>query len=250
MPPAVEPEDRHEWISFDDPHERRTWVFDVTFLLSRWTCIFGRGCPGTAASGPAPERMIGCCDHGAHFVDDADLADTERAAGLLTDEQWQFKRLGERKGFAFRQTDGSWKTRVVDGACIFLNRPGFAAGPGCALHQAALAAGEPLTAWKPDVCWQAPLRQHDSVDEYGWVTSTIREWKRRDWGPGGEDFHWWCIDAPDAFVSSTPVYEHCREELVAFVGEEVYAMLAAELDARRRRAFLPHPALKRPSWKT
>ena len=32
-------------------------------------------------------------------------------------------------------------TRLVDGACIFLNRPGFATGPGCALHQVALARG-------------------------------------------------------------------------------------------------------------
>ena len=31
-------------------------------------------------------------------------------------------------------------TRVVDGACIFLNRPGFAGGAGCALHLAAADA--------------------------------------------------------------------------------------------------------------
>ncbi len=33
---------------------------------------------------------------------------------------------------------GEWMTRLVDDACIFLNRPGFAAGAGCALHTAAL----------------------------------------------------------------------------------------------------------------
>ena len=39
-------ETAREWISFEDPTEERTWVFDVTFLLSRWECIFGRGCQG------------------------------------------------------------------------------------------------------------------------------------------------------------------------------------------------------------
>ena len=29
-------ETEREWISFEDPTEERTWVFDVTFLLSRW----------------------------------------------------------------------------------------------------------------------------------------------------------------------------------------------------------------------
>lgn len=249
MPPAAPPEDRHEWLSFDDPEDQRTWVFDVTFLLSRWSCIFGRGCPGTDAAGPAPERGIGCCDHGAHFSDDQDLADTTAYVARLTAEQWQHKALGDRRGFAFKQQDGTWKTRVVDGACIFANRPDFPGGAGCALHRAALDHGGLITDWKPDVCWQAPLRQHDSVDAYGWVTSMVREWKRRDWGPGGDDFHWWCTDSPDAFVGATPVYVACAEELTAMCGPAVYEMLRQELDTRRRRVFLPHPALARPSWK-
>ena len=43
-----------EWMSFEDPAEERTWVFDVTFLLSPWTCIFGAGCQGVL-TGPAAE---------------------------------------------------------------------------------------------------------------------------------------------------------------------------------------------------
>ena len=64
----------HEWISFEDPDEERTWVFDVTFLLSSWECIFGRGCQGVL-TGPAPELVQGCCSYGAHFVDDDDMKD-------------------------------------------------------------------------------------------------------------------------------------------------------------------------------
>ena len=39
----VAPDDLHEWVSFEDPEEDRTWVFDVTFLLSAWSCIYGTG---------------------------------------------------------------------------------------------------------------------------------------------------------------------------------------------------------------
>ena len=37
-----------------------------------------------------------------------------------------------------------WRTRLVDDACIFLNRPGFEAGPGCALHLHAMNTGQAL----------------------------------------------------------------------------------------------------------
>jgi hypothetical protein len=39
----MEMDQAHEWLSFEDPEEERTWVFDVTFMLSHWGCIFGRG---------------------------------------------------------------------------------------------------------------------------------------------------------------------------------------------------------------
>ena len=56
---------------------------------------------------------------------------------------------------------------------------------------------------KPEVCWQLPLRREDQVDDdEGHVTSVIRQWDRRHWGKGGREFHWWCTEAPDAFVGS------------------------------------------------
>ena len=61
------PDDAHEWVSFDDPDEERTWLFDVTFLASAWTCIFGHGCQGVL-TGPTPELVQGCCSYGAHFT--------------------------------------------------------------------------------------------------------------------------------------------------------------------------------------
>lgn len=239
------PEDLHEWVSFDDPDEERTWVFDVSFLTSPWTCIFGRGCPGVL-TGPAEELEQGCCSYGAHFVDEADEASTLAHAERLTADQWQFIEVGRRKGGPTKVSkNGERTTRLVDDACIFLNRTDFAGGTGCALHQAAAEAGERPLDWKPDVCWQLPLRLEEQTADDGRVTSTLREWKRRDWGAGGAEFHWWCTDDPQAFVDHRPVYETQRDEIVEMVGETAYDLLITHLDDRGTGQYLPHPALKR-----
>ncbi|HJV08645.1 MAG TPA: hypothetical protein VJ653_03165, partial [Acidimicrobiales bacterium] len=150
-------ETEREWVSFEDPTEERTWVFDVTFLLSRWTCIFGNGCQGVL-TGPAAELVQGCCSYGAHFTDAGDEARVEAAAATLTPAQWQFRREGRQRGVVKTNAEGERVTRMVADACVFLNRPGFAAGAGCALHRAALDRGERPMDLKPDVCWQLPLR--------------------------------------------------------------------------------------------
>ena len=67
------PDDLHEWISFEDEHEQRTWLFDATFLRSNYRCIYGDGCLGILDR-PAPELALGCCSYGAHFVDEDDVA--------------------------------------------------------------------------------------------------------------------------------------------------------------------------------
>jgi hypothetical protein len=238
------PADAHEWVSFDDPDELRTWVFDVTFLLSGWECIFGRGCQGVL-TGPAPEMVQGCCSYGAHFTDRADVARVRKAATTLTADQWQFRKQGRRDGVVTKEADGAKVTRLVEDACIFLNRPGFPGGPGCALHRAALERGEEPLELKPDVCWQLPLRREDTTDDSGRVTTTVKQWDRRHWGAGGEEFHWWCTEAPEAFGSRRPVYETMGPELRAIAGDAVYSMLTRYLDTRKKGSVpLPHPAVR------
>jgi hypothetical protein len=242
-------DDVHEWVSFDDPTDDRTWVLDVTFLTSNWSCIFGAGCQGVL-TGPAPELEQGCCSYGAHFTGAEDVATTKAYAERLTDAQWQFAEVSRsRHGPIKKNKEGETVSRLVDGACIFLNRPGFPGGAGCALHRAALDAGERPLDWKPDVCWQLPLRLSEEADAHGHVTSTLREWKRRDWGAGGAEFHWWCTDDPDAFVGAEPVYEYLRDEIVEMIGEVPFRMFVDHVEARAARAgghevFLPHPALR------
>jgi len=245
--PSPAPEDLHEWVSFEDPDEDRTWVFDLTFLTSNWTCIYGRGCPGVLSE-LAPELEQGCCSYGAHFTDKADRARVEAKAELLDKDEWQYaKKAKKRGGPIFVNKDGEIVSRVVDGACIFLNRPGFEGGIGCALHTAALQAGERPLDWKPQVCWQLPLRLEDHTEDGdGHVTSTLREWKRRDWGEGGAEFHWWCTESSDAFVGSNPVYEHLRDEIIEMVGAKPYELLVTQLERRRSKPVpLPHPAVRK-----
>jgi hypothetical protein len=243
-----QPDDVHEWVSFEDPDEDRTWVFDVTFLLSSWTCIFGRGCQGVLTAA-APELSQGCCSYGAHFTDDDDAARVERVAATLGPDQWQLAHRA-RSGPLKRTKSGDLATRIVDGACVFLNRPGFPGGAGCALHLAAVEQHRSPMELKPNVCWQLPLRVEDDASDDGHVTTTVGQWERRHWGAGGAEFHWWCTDAPDAFVGAEPVFRTLRDELIALVGRDPYDRVSRYLTDRyfNGSAYpavpVPHPAVR------
>ncbi|MGA0329208.1 MAG: hypothetical protein ACO3NB_03970 [Ilumatobacteraceae bacterium] len=236
--------DLHEMIAFEDPKEMRTWIFDATYLRSSWKCIFGEGCQGVLEE-PAEHLNQGCCSFGAHFVDDDDVAVVVKSAVRLTEKNWQLKPNADKKGFLKGTKKGETKTRVVDGACIFLNRPGFEGGAGCALHIGAREAGERPLDWKPNVCWQLPIHLEHSEDDTGYVTTIVREWKRRDWGVSGDEFHWWCTDSPDAFVGREPVYKYLKDELIETVGAEVYDQLIEMLE-RPSNFPVPHEADPQP----
>lgn len=100
--------------------------------------------------------------------------------------------------------------------------------------------------WKPDVCWQVPLRLEEYTEDDGHVVSFVREWKRRDWGEGGHDFHWWCTDDAKAFVGKRPVYETLKDELVELVGAHIYARIVQLLE-EKRSVPVAHPKVKKRS---
>ena len=247
MPHVRTPAELHEWISFEDPEEQRTWLFDATYLRSNHRCIYGEGCQGVLDA-PAAHMAQGCCSYGAHFVDDDDVQSVVHAFVRVEPRHMQFHAKAVKGGFlrpGDPDPDGSvgTATRLVDGACIFLNRPGFEGGVGCALHIAALAAGERPLDWKPNVCWQVPIRLEHTTDDNGHVTSRLREWKRRDWGEGGAEFHWWCTEAPEAFSAENPVYVTSRDEIVELIGQPIYNMMVAQLE-RSQWVPLPHPTVR------
>jgi hypothetical protein len=237
------PDNAHEWVSFEDAKEERTWLVDVTFLTSRWNCIFGNGCKGILEE-DASDLVQGCCSYGAHFTDEEDIKRVSAAVKNLRSDEWQFQADGLRDGF-IEVVDGAKKTRVLDDACIFLNRPGFAGDPGCAFHIAARRQGVPHLKLQPEVCWQVPVRREDLVDELGHVTSTVTQWDRRHWGEAGEDFHWWCSEAPEAFNGPDPVYVSLAPELTELMGKRNYAQVRRYLEQRLEEGIpLPHPVVR------
>ena len=66
------------------------------------------------------------------------------------------------------------------------------------------------------------------------------------WGEGGEEFHWWCTEGPEAFVGGATVLESMADEIREMVGEAVFDRLLEEVELRDSGATpVPHPALRR-----
>ncbi|MGQ0823824.1 MAG: hypothetical protein ACT4OX_02135 [Actinomycetota bacterium] len=233
-----------EWITIPVPgKEKKQWQIDVTYLSSSYRCIFGQGCQGVLTE-PASDLSQGCCSYGAHASDKKDHDKVEKLAKRLTDDEWQFRSHGIKKGVWARAGKDDWRTRLVEDACVFLNRPGFAAGPGCALHLHAMNTGKHFSETKPTVCWQLPLRAIERDEEDDSTTTILTEFGRDGWGEGGEEFAWWCTEAPEAFTGHEPVYKSMEPELRLMLGDAVYEELAKYIDTRFASATppMPHPA--------
>jgi hypothetical protein len=206
------------------------WRFDREFLLSNWTCVWGRGCLGIGPEAAA-HLGLGCCSDGADLGDVDEARLIAALAATLDPERFEHHADADEGGIF---SDGTrTHTRVVDGACIFLNRPGFAGGAGCALHLAAVAAGESPVDWKPSVCWQLPIRVDWEPGPDGVEVATVRRWTRRDWGDEGETMAWCCTEGSLAYVGEDPVIDSLGAELEAITGTEVYVEL--------RRRIAGHP---------
>lgn len=220
----------HEPIEIDDG--ATVWRFDRTFLTSNWNCIWGRGCRGILPES-TEELGHGCCSIGA------DLGDLDEAMGISANADLlrpdEFEHHGDAATAGIFSDDTRLHTRVVDGACIFLNGPTFAGGAGCALHVAAARFGESPVDWKPSVCWQLPIHVDWVERDDRTEVASVRGWTRADWGAEGETMAWCCTEAPEAYTGERPVVESLADELVAMVGEPVYVEL------RRRLGATPPP---------
>lgn len=209
-----------------DPVDGTRWTVDLDFLGSNWRCLWGEGCKGILDE-PAQSLLQGCCSVGAEMLDTDEAMLVAALAPTLDPARFQHHAEAAEGGVFSDETCSN--TRVVDGACVFFNRPGFAGGVGCALHLAAVDADEPPMEWKPEVCWQLPLRIDRGADEHG-GTATLRRWSRADWGSEGETMHWCCTEGTDAYVGDEPVIDSLSEEIEALVGPEV------AVEIRRRLA--------------
>jgi hypothetical protein len=224
-----------EWATFIDPRDASTWQIDLTFLASAWKCIYGQGCKGIHG-----DAVGGCCQAGV-FIQ-ADSEDEEGAEDFemvserveqLTEEDWDLRDRFRDSWWKERgKGTGSRHTRVHDGMCVFQNRGGGPSGSiGCAFHVAALKRGEDPIDWKPWTCGLVPFAiDHDDEEEH----HTLRAYEHeRDWGSGdGEPLDWWCLDAPDAYVSARPVYRTEESLLRRILGDELYEEVAEYMEGR------------------
>jgi hypothetical protein len=246
--PEVDPVFPREWLDIPDQAGLpRIYRCDLTWLTSRWNCIYGNGCPGTR------RQHEGCCTVGAHWSGSQDRQRVEAFARRLPAELWQFRETGQAEGVTVADGDDSHgRTRIVEGACVFLNRNGFPAGPGCALHLLALTEGRQPLETKPDVCWQIPLRLSyvwEQGAEVDTLIVTVGEYDRAAWGPGGAYMNWWCSSNTEAHNGARPLYQAYAAELTALIGPANYAELARACDERRQAPDppRPHPA-DSPAW--
>ena len=234
---------------------------DLTWLLSTYRCRFGtEACLGIDAENPD----VGCCTHGAFLTDEDDRATLRNVAEKLTAEEWQNRpaemdeweakgRPQEKSGDDIEpwlewdelendegEMEPALKTVTTNGACIFANREGFPGGRGCALHAWALRNDVELTAAKPEVCWQVPLRRLEDwetrPDGVEMLRTTVTEYNRRGWGDGGEDFDWYCSSDPNCHAGGEALWRTGREELTELIGEEAYEVLAAHCEEREKLA--------------
>lgn len=238
-----------EWVQFFDPADPEHLIrADLTWLLSRWQCLFGRSCFGVIA-GRADE---GCCSHGAFFTDADDEKRVRAAVRRLNRDTWQHYRRGFQNWTEMDTVDGKAPARRTavrgeQGPCVFHNDPDFPGGGGCALHAQALRDGVHPLEYKPDVCWQLPIRRSQEwvtrPDDTKVLVTTLTEFDRRGWGAGGHELHWWCTSAPEAHGGAEPMYRTYEAELVALIGRPAYDRLAELCAARERQGLVAtHPA--------
>ena len=202
------------------------WRFDRDFLASNWTCIWGKGCKGINAT--ADESLgHGCCSLGAELDGIDEARDLSAAAATIPAHLFQFH-AEANLGTVFADESYS-ATRVVDGACIFHNRNGFAGGEGCALHLAAEYFDESPTEWKPSVCWQLPIKVDWEMRDDNVEIATVRRWSRADWGDHGTKMAWCCTEGTDAYVGESTVIDSLGDELSEIVGTEVFVQLRNRL---------------------
>lgn len=242
-PPSDTASPETRFVEMLDVDGRTTWRIDQGFLRSKWRCIWGEGCQGIEDEA-APDLHRGCCSVGAHLADEGEAMTIAALAACLLPEQFQYYEHATYGGGVFADANAR-NTRVVDGACIFLNRPGFEGGMGCALHLAAEDDGADPIDYKPGVCGRLPLRVETlsvagggadggGADGGGGARYELRAWRRDDWGPGGANMAWWCTEAEECFDHTEDVLDSLSEPLRRLLGEPNYERLRHTLGAEEQ----------------
>lgn len=236
---------RH-WFEVEDDDENY-WLIDMTFMLSTYTCTFGCGCVGAWEM----EKMPGCCATGPFFEEDEDPHRLQQYVDQLKPEHTA--NYDEIKKRWFIERPKQSQVRKVNGMCIFYNQGTSEDGSiGCALHTEAERQGEDWRDWKPNICWQIPLRV-DHEGDYDVLTAWDRD-EHGGWGNGeNPSGGFWCIDDQANYppakyhengipMVNPRVYESLENEITRIIGRNAYNALRVEC-ARQRSADLHNPSV-------
>ena len=242
--PDPDPTTPDEWLSFD--HDGETYTFDVTFLTSSWSCIYGAGCPGIGPE-PAPELELGCCTWGAHFTDKADRKRVQKRAKELEPDEWQLQ--GRRR--RARRTDRQERRRRLGhpGRRRRLHLPEpprSSAGRRLRLPPGRHRVGARATSTGSPRC--AGSCRCASTTTATTTTTSPTSCASGSGATGARAAPTSTGGAPRTTRRSCghdPVYRSCADEIIALVGDAPYRRLVELLDRRGREVLLPHPALNR-----
>ncbi len=162
---------------FEDPDEQRTWVFDATFLRSNRSCIYGDGCKGVLDARRADARpgLLQLRRPLRRRRRRADRGERVRAARAAAHGSSTPRR---KKGF-LRPGDARRRRHGADHDAgrrrrLHLPQPTRAsrAAPGARCTSPRSRPASDRIDWKPNVCWQVPIRLEHHTDDNGYVTST------------------------------------------------------------------------------
>lgn len=208
-----------EYVEFTDHVTGDRYLFNVTFFLSTYECTWGRGCKGCDNT---PNN--GCCNIGAHVVDETEQDYVQQYIDRLTPDQWA--NYGRD---VWEVTEaGEIKTTRIDGVCV-MNNPDHHDTPGCALHVGAIANGEDFHDWKPDACWMYPIRT-SVIDFDNDVYLVGPVYRNEQWSHAHTG--WWCIDDEANYLGQTRAFMFFEDELIRMTSENIYDQFAAYCSAR------------------
>lgn len=243
-----------DWLQFQDPDRANImWNINMTFMVSGWECLYGRGCPGHFG---ITDRYItpdlGCCTDSFYIEDEEDEKRIAQRITELTDADWDkdLRQYVEKHGWKYNISKEETKGKVFQGGCVFANRIGGSSGkPGCAFLALANRLGEEVsdatdeghvshTKFMPNVCHTLPFKTLWDMEDEDHQVVTIDAWDAGRWTEGDpyadneEWMMWWCVDSPEAYGNKTPLYVRMKDTLVQTMGENAYNLMCGLIKER------------------
>lgn len=247
------PESVHEWLEFADPDDPDEFFrIDLTFFLSHYNCIYGRGCPSIKLQ-KTEDESVGCCSQGASFCSQEDYENVADQVEKLTYADCaNLDHVNEHGWFVRAPSGYARNLRKLGNKCIFANPVPTEPGDppmGCSFHHLADRLGVSFVKTKPETCWKVPMFFDEQLTTSGNTVTIIGAMTRAEWGgslPQDWDddsdvarssyLGWWCMDTPDAYNGDRPYYQTNKEELTEVMGAAAYeymCKLIAEYSPRK-----------------